>query len=432
MRAEFVRHVATLMAGRSAAMLISFLLIPVIARLFFPEHFGTVAFFVAVVGVIGESCSMSYQQAALLPKEDSKAEGLLVLSAQILTVIVLLMYVGLATSQVTVGSVPFHRILGQWVWLLPLGIWLFGSAQIMMSALNREKAYRIISFSDVGQALSTSGMRIGSGLAYGSSIGGLVISYLFGYLVLLAGLRSTKWHILRLVRPSPALRGQLRLAWDYKDFPIFNASAILASSISLRVPIFMLGFMYSPAVVGFYAMADRLIKAPMNVIGNSIRRVYLRKVAELRVQGRSVMAPYWKLVGVLGLSGLLPFLVLWFRGEEIMAILLGETWRGAGRYTEILAPFLYALWVTIAVPPTMVVFRRQGLWAMFQVGMLFARGGVFIVAYILLWEPEKALTVFAWVNVIIGLLMLMMAWWVMIADKPVEQAIVSQDADELA
>ena len=114
-----------------------------------------------------------------------------------------------------------------------------------------------------------------------------------------------------------------------------------------------------------------------------------------------------------------------------MAILLGETWRGAGRYVEILSPFLYILWVTIAVPPTMIVFRRQGLWAVFQVGMLVARGGVFIVAYILLWEPQKALTVFAWVNVMIGLLMLMMAWWVMIADKPVEQATVNHDADEL-
>jgi len=409
LRSEFVRHVATLVAGRTGAMLISFLLIPVISRLFTPEHFGSAAFFAAIVMVLGGVCSLKYPRAAILPKDEAIAEDLLVLSMQLLNVFTVLMYVGLVAMLLFAGSLPLFDILNVWVWLLPLGVWLFGATEVMVVASNREKAYRTISASDIGQALTTSGGRIGAGVVFGSSIGGLVLSYLGGYVVRAAMLRTRMGGIAYLVWRWPDWRSLAYRAREYKDFPFFDTPANLAMSLSTKLPIFAMGLMYSPVIAGFYAMAERLVKIPIQTMGNSIRMVFLRKIAGYRADGKPVAGSFWKVVGVMAVSGVLPVLAMWFAGEEIVVIVLGDKWRSAGHYTEILAPWFYQVWVTVMVPSVMIAFRRQSLWAGIQISAGLVRAVVFGVAYGLAWEPEAALSAFAWVNVSIGLIMLLLA-----------------------
>jgi len=49
----------------------------------------------------------------------------------------------------------------------------------------------------------------------------------------------------------------------------------------------------------------------------------------------------------------------------------------------------------------------------------------------LLWEPEAALTVFVWVNIVVGVIMLLTAHWVMAADKYAGQVMVNQSTDDV-
>lgn len=397
------------MVGRTGAMLISFLLIPVISRLFMPEHFGSAAFFAATVMVLGGVCSLKYPKAAILPKDEATAKNLLVLSMQLLNASTLLMYVGLVAMLLVTGSVPLFDILNIWVWLLPFGVWLFGAVEVMMVASNREKAYRSISVSDVGQALTTSGGRIAAGVVFGSSIGGLVLAQLAGYVVRVAMLRTRLWDIGHLVWCRPDWRCLAGRAREYKDFPFFDAPADLAMSLSTKLPIFAMGLMYSPMIAGFYAMAERLIKIPIQAMGIPIRMVFLRRITEFRADGKPVADSFWKVVGVMALSGALPVLAMWFVGEEVVAIVLGDSWRSAGRYAEILAPWFYSVWVTAVAPSAMVAFRRQSLWAGVQISAGLVRAAVFGVAYGLAWEPAVALSAFAWVNVAIGVIVLLLA-----------------------
>lgn len=390
-------------------MLISFLLIPVISRLFMPEHFGGAAFFTATVTVLGGVCSLMYQRAAILPKDEETAEDLLVLSMQLLNIFVVLVYVGLVAVLLFTGSVPLFNILNLWVWLLPIGVWLFGATEVMMVASNREKAYRAMSVSDIGQALTTSGGRIGAGMVFGSTIGGLVLSALAGYVVRVAMLRTRVGGVVRLIWRWPDWRCLASRAREYKDFAFFNTPANLAMGLSTKLPIFAMGLMYSPVIVGFYAMAERLIKMPVQTMGNSIRMVFLRRIAGFRADGGPVAGSFWKVVVVMAASGALPVLVMWFAGEEIVAFVLGDGWRNAGHYVEILAPWFYSVWVTAVVPSVMITFRKQSMWLGIQICAGLVRAAVFGAAYGLAWEPETALSAFAWVNVAMGVIMLLLA-----------------------
>ena len=191
-----------------------------------------------------------------------------------------------------------------------------------------------------------------------------------------------------------------RLAREYKDFPIYNAPTGLIFNFSKELPTLMLGYLYSPIIVGFYAMANRLTQMPINLAAVSIRRVFLQRLKEIRDRGGRLGNAYLKSTAALALIGIVPFGLLWFFGEKLLSILLGQRWEMAGQYVKILAPWLYLVWVTIPVNPIIVVLRKQRLWFRMHIGVMVTRLVVFVLAYLLAATPVWALSAFVVVSTI--------------------------------
>ncbi len=76
---SFIRNVAIFMSGRSAASAITFLLTPVIARLYAPEDFGMAAGFLAAVAVIGPLSCAGYDKAITVARSVDDARRLFTL-----------------------------------------------------------------------------------------------------------------------------------------------------------------------------------------------------------------------------------------------------------------------------------------------------------------------------------------------------------------
>ena len=80
MASTFFKNILVVMTGSSIAQVISYLLSPVVSRLFSPTDFGLFGSFNAVYLVIGSLVTMDYSQAIMLPKEKRQAMNLFVLS----------------------------------------------------------------------------------------------------------------------------------------------------------------------------------------------------------------------------------------------------------------------------------------------------------------------------------------------------------------
>jgi O-antigen/teichoic acid export membrane protein len=102
----------------------------------------------------------------------------------------------------------------------------------------------------------------------------------------------------------------------------------------------------------------------------------------------------------LALGGVIPFGLLWLCGESILTIVLGKRWAEAGRYTELLAPWLFTLWLTVPASTVMIVLRKQSILLSMHLGILVCRLGVFIAAYALSATPEWTLRTFAIVSTV--------------------------------
>jgi O-antigen/teichoic acid export membrane protein len=406
---EFIGQVATLMSGKTIAAAIALFTTPIVARLFEPSDFGVAAVFVSIISIVSNISSLRYEATLSLPKSEDEARTLMALCYWILLAVCLGMLILVGTFRIGGISVTTLELLGPWSWLLPFGVLLMGSLHVQECWLTRKKLFKISSVSLVTGNAVTSGSRISFGALFGTSAYGLIVGYLLGTLVRLIVQRSASKEALQVSFRDvdwPAMR---RTARDYADFPKLNAPAGLLFALGGNLPILLFGGMFSPAVAGLYAMAHQLARVPTGIVATSLRRVFLRKAAAIVNRGGSLRKAFLLATGGLALLGLVPLVVLSLFGQPLLGWLLGARWLEAGRYLEIIAPWMFIIWVTAPANPVFVVLRRQKFWLVLQSTITVLRLAIFGVAYLIAAGPVWTLRAYVTVTVVYNTVTILIA-----------------------
>lgn len=413
MQANFLRSISVLVSGRGAAAAIGILLTPVIARLYNTDNFGSAALFISFAAVIGGISALSYDRAIIVAQEGGDADLLYRLCVRMISVVsasVLLLYLVCHFLGI---ELPLLQSLGIWAWVLPIGTFVLAIGKVYENVAVRNAEFGVIAQAAVVNQSLVSGIRIFSGLAFGSSVYGLVVSYVVGSfsgLVLL----SRKVHKNSLIQLEKIKKNDLkRIATKYRDFPQFNAPSALVFTISLELPVFLFGLLFSPSVVGLYAMSNRLVHAPVRLVSEAIRSVYLRRASLGIESGENPRKFALQLLGVLFFTGLLVFGAVAYFASDICAILLGDRWIGIDEYVLTLIPWAFMVWVSVPFAALYVALRRQEIWLRLQIALLIARILVFVFAFQTsasahetLWWFVAVTVAAQWMNIIVMLFLL--------------------------
>jgi O-antigen/teichoic acid export membrane protein len=120
--------------------------------------------------------------------------------------------------------------------------------------------------------------------------------------------------------------------------------------------------------------------------------VYFHKAALLWPKNYEQLRPLiLKVTRNLLIVSFAPALVVLAFGPQIFALVLGETWREAGRYATFLIPMTVAGLVSTSFTPTFFVTERQDLQLLREVIRLAVIGSAFGVA--VLFDTSPAVTV---------------------------------------
>jgi O-antigen/teichoic acid export membrane protein len=92
--------------------------------------------------------------------------------------------------------------------------------------------------------------------------------------------------------------------------------------------------------------------------------------------------------------GTLPTLALWMYGQLLLTWLLGPKWFDAGRYLEIIAPWVLSAWASAPCNGVFIVLRRQRLWLELLIATTAVRVGSFVVGHALGYGAEETLGLF--------------------------------------
>ena len=395
---RFGADLGILLLGAGSSQVLAFLAIPVIARLFTPEHFGSAMFFGSAVALLAPVLSLRYEQAIVLPKEDAKARVLTRLPLFLSAAGGLVLLLALVAWDLVAGLEGVGRGLGRWLYVLPLAVLLNVVSLTWGMVRTRDKGFGAISASNMASASSMALTRIGLGSVFGSSVGGLIVGFVAGDLAKAAVLRRG----LTGTAEEPGMHSQpvsLRdVAAEYSDFPMYAAPTGVLNRLAASLPVFLLTYLFGPLVVGLYSMTVRMLRGPLEIISVSTRRVFLQRASARIHAGRSFGDLFvWVSLALLGLTAI-PLAVLYLLADRILPLILSEEWAGTSKYAIALVPWLLVVVPTAVVNAVFFVRRRLGWLLFLQVLDVAAGMATFASALFMGWGALSAITVYSWVK----------------------------------
>ena len=145
------------------------------------------------------------------------------------------------------------------------------------------------------------------------------------------------------------LKHQLyQVSWQafkhYKDFIYANTSHALLNSFSHNLPYYVVSHFVGVQAMGFYAIVERTLRVPINLISQTLRQFFIRKFKDVH-SGKNAL----KASVLLSLVSLPLFALVFVLPESLYLWVFGSEWVGISSYFQILA---LGYWAIFCNPPS--------------------------------------------------------------------------------
>ena len=185
----------------------------------------------------------------------------------------------------------------------------------------------------------------------------------------------------------------------FVDFPRYSTPQTLTNSVSQAAPAFLFGALFGPVVVGLYWFTHRILMLPADLVGQSIRQVFLQRASSLFNNQQPVLPHLRRTTRGLAVLAAGPALILMLWGEVLFSGVFGPEWAVAGSYSR----WLVLWWVFILINPPSVmlipILNLQRVHAIYEVALLAGRV-LAIVAGAYMGDPLWAIAFFSLVGVV--------------------------------
>jgi len=354
----FVKNFAVMLSGNGLALVIPFLIAPLISRIYTPEDFAGFELFVKIAALIAVVSALRFELAIIIPKEEEEASSLVKLSVKLVFI----------TSIITAFAViPFRDVIGMklgnsdlpnLLWLLPLMVFGTGLYSVFTQYALRLKRFNRLSSTKVSGALTNNGFKYIAGLSAPIALS-LVWGQIIGVLVPIVD-------FLRLKRVRTDVFGAFKqtisskeLFRKYRDFPLVSASHGFFDEGQKTLLLFIISAYYGEMVLGLFAFGLRYLRVPLQVFGVALSQVLNEKWARQLDSGQAIKSEVVKTGFLLFGIGIIPFALLFFFGEELFAFVFGQDWAVAGKYSEYMAPWLLLNFVVSPMSFLPILLKQQ-------------------------------------------------------------------------
>jgi O-antigen/teichoic acid export membrane protein len=218
-------------------------------------------------------------------------------------------------------------------------VFLTGFFRILNIWASRQKKFRRIATRNILQTSTTAGSKVGIGFL--SFIdGGLIIGSLLGQFVATLVFALQTFFKDKLNLNVITKEKILELAKKYKDFPLFvnlQGFTDMFKETGIR---YTFSNFYGATVLGAYSFTLGLLQKPNRIIGQAVSHVYFQKAAEVYNAGQDLWRLTKRIMIRLLLLSIIIYLPILFWGPQIFKFVFSDKWETAGRYAQIMVPWL--------------------------------------------------------------------------------------------
>jgi len=338
--------------------IVAILIYPVLSRIYTPDDFGLFGLYMSIISITTILATAKYEMAIMLPEKEEDAVNLLGLSLSISVLISLVLMLIITIFNRSLGLILGSGTISPWLYFVPLSTFLVGIFQSFKFYANRNKKYRLITGANVGQSLTNSAAKLTMGpLVKGPAglITGTILGQLIGALIfIIPGLKRNRENLALITRSK-----MVGLSKEYNLFPRFNMLQGVVNNLSAALPVFIFNSFFTTAIAGLFTLGYSIIHRPMNLVVSAFYQVLSQRIIERYNKGQRIYPDIKKFLYRLLQLVTLPFILVAIFAPAVFRIVFGQEWEEAGRYTQIIIPWLFTTSLTMPLSFIPDMFRRQ-------------------------------------------------------------------------
>lgn len=356
---KIFKGMATLAIGSALGRLASLAAMPLLSRIYTPEHFGILSIFTALVITLAPTLTLRYVLAAPLPKRDATALNLMAVAIALLvgmTTLLLLLMLLFAEPFLSLLSM---KALQPWWWLVVMATFLLALYEALTLWATRNRQYKAMARSELLQHLVGTAAKLGMGLLAlkpGGLLIGQALTQSAGSIVLCRAFKNSFDKNRRFI----TLRRMTTIATYYKDYPSYRLVSQFLMTFALQAPLFLTAWAYDASTTGQLGLAIMALSLPVNLIGDNMAKAFYAEISSIGKKKpekiRRITNAVLKRLGVLAIP---PSLILILFGESLFVMVFGSDWRLAGQFASALAIYLVFQFLSKPVGYIMFVFNGQ-------------------------------------------------------------------------
>ncbi len=372
-KGQFARGVALLAGGNALGQALLLVAAPILTRLYSPEDFGLLALYMSITGILQVLLSMRYEYAINLAENVREALAVLKLCLIIVLLFAVLSLVCVLMFSDTIAVWLGAPRLADYLWMIPISLLLIGSFNAFKQWCVREGEFSLIGRARLKQVVASLVVQIG-GFAFGpiSLLGGQVANQVFGVSSL--GKRPLRIPEFKSVNFAEMRKMLVR----YRRFPLYSTWSAVFSSFSRQLPTFFFVILFGPAVAGFYAITNRVLKAPSLVFIGAINSVFFKNAASAHREGnlRQLTLTTYKNSALMTLPLLL---LLGIISPPLFTFVFGEQWAVAGEFARWLTILVFFQFVCVPLTPLFSIREKQSSELVFETVLMISRALALII-----------------------------------------------------
>ena len=359
---RFARRLTMLASSTVLGQLAVILAAPLLTRLYTPTDYGAFVALTGLIVVFGVISGLRYEAAIPLCRVERDAAALVcvvILSSATVSLLIALILVGVGPWLAAVLDLKGRESV---VWWLPVAV----AAQGVFIAFDgwgiQQGRMRQLALSKITQGFALALGQLVFGFWWHGSPHGLFLAFV------LAQLGSTWPMLFRIDRVQrtyflfPMLSDMRRLVVRFRQFPLYEIWARSCGTASEMLPGPFISAIFGTAASGHYGLAQRIIGAPVRLLGISAHQVYAAELTRLSHTDRPALrALFNETIRHLLIVGLVYLVVIVLFGPRLFALVFGEAWRESGEMARLLAPMYLALFVNRPIGYTVQFYERQDL-----------------------------------------------------------------------
>lgn len=389
------RSALLISGGTLVGQVVTFVALPILARLYSPAEFGVYSIALAITAIVLPIAVLRLDRALLLPALDSTTKSLL------WAALVMAVLVSTITGAGTwlFGTFDRDPVMSMLVALVVLSS---AAVALFVSLASRVGSYGTIGIRTGAQSVTSTGSQFAFGVA-GLTSSGLVGGALVGSGIGVALLSPYARRLRGRASLRKALAG-LRLYWR---FPVVFLPIALLTLLSQQMPLLFGARVFGLDAAGAIGIAERLVAIPVALLGLAVGTVFESELARaLRERAGGQVRRYLQTSLVLAIVGVLAGAVLGLVAPWGLVVFFGPDWVVAGQVAQAMSIVVVTRLVVSATKNlTQLLQRSLGSLAL-EVTRLVLVAGTASVAFMfdldlipalwLIYAALAALDVAAW------------------------------------